>query len=308
VSGSDAPVVPPALERRTVLLGLSAATITGLAPSALWRVAPAGASTDPLGPPTSREVTAPEGAGPVRCVSDPTYDTMAAVAAFVLPGDDVYSQTQGVATPDPGAVAAGAPQFLAMVFDQVLLDPTAITMLLERLGSLVRGVILPDGRDACEAIGSAIEQDGAVPLTPVIVAVINGLSLTVRPASATGEHAAPFARLSWEDKAEVWRRYEHEVPALLEPPVWQLETPLLRVAAELGETLGGIIEYAAGVTLPLAAFFAYSEALVYDRGNDEMTARPVGWDLANYLPGRLRPVDGWDEFRGYYQGRQSVDA
>ena len=240
------------------------------------------------------------------CITDPTFDTMAGIASFAVPGDDVFSQTQGVVTAGPAGVAAGTPQFLTMVFNQVLLDPTTIMMLVERLRPLLEKVIFPDGTDACASIGSAIRQRNTLPLAPVVVALINGLAIEVDPTSAAGAHAAPFPRLSWHEKAKVWRRLEYDLPRQLEPPEWTLESPVLRNLAEAIESIAGIIEYVGGVTLPLAAFFAYSETLYHDRERQALTERPVGWDRSNYMPGRLWPADGWDDFKGYYQGRSSV--
>ena len=60
--------------------------------------------------------------------------------------------------------------------------------------------------------------------------------------------------------------------------------------------------------LPVAGLFTYAENLGYDRATDTITRRPVGWQLSGYLPGEDRPVDGWDEMIGYYQGRTSADA
>ncbi|MTB87585.1 hypothetical protein H9L21_05480 [Aeromicrobium senzhongii] len=297
----EEPLSSHGLERRRLLLGLGAAVVAGLAPSSLWRVAPADAAL-------LADHVAPGGTGPTYCMSRPTYDTMAGLAAWVLPGDDAYSATQGVTDPRPGAVAAGAPQFLTMAFNQVLLDPTAITLLLDRLADLFQLVELPDDVAACERIGSAIEQEGAVPLAPVIVALVNAVAVSVRPSSAAGPHAAPFARLSWAEKAETWRRLEQDVPRLLKPRYPAMEAPVVGRLLELNETLGGIIEYASGVAPMLAGFFGYSETLVYDRAARRLVDRPIGWDLSNHLPGRLWPVDGWDEFQGYYQGRSSVDA
>jgi hypothetical protein len=45
---------------------------------------------------------------------------------------------------------------------------------------------------------------------------------------------------------------------------------------------------------------------VYDPATKTVSKRPVGWDLSSYMPGRTTPADGWDEFLGYFQGRQST--
>lgn len=294
----------PVVDRRRVLLGLGAAVAAGAAPRAVWDALarPAAAVADPLGPALLDE------AGEVHCLSPFTYDTMAGVAAFVVPGDDAYSVTQGVSSPTPGAVTAGAPQLLALVLNQFLRDPTAVTYLLETFADELAGVALPDGGDACHAIGSAIDQRGTVPLSALITGLLSFLAVSVEPASAAGPHLAPFANLSWPDKAEAWRRFEEDLPALVKPAPALLELPVVSLVLQLAETAGGVLEYAGGVLLPLVGMFTYAENLAWDSETDTFRHRPVGWTISGYLPGEERPVDGWDELIGYYQGRTSADA
>lgn len=223
-------------------------------------------------------------------------------------GDQLGDRTQGVSSPTPGAVAAGAPQLLALVLNQFLRDPTAITFLLERFADELSGVEIPGGGDVCHAIGSAIDQEGTVPLSPLITGLLSSLALSVDPASVAGPHLAPFANLSWSQKAEVWRRFEEDLPALVKPAPALLEVPIVSAALELAETAGGVLEYAGGVLLPIVGLFTYAEDLAWDRETDTFHHRPVGWTISGYLPGEDRPVDGWDELIGYYQGRTSADA
>ena len=51
------------------------------------------------------------------------------------------------------------------------------------------------------------------------------------------------------------------------------------------------------------AFGIYSEWST-QTGRGEVSARPVGWDLAGFTPGEMATADGWDEFRGYWKGRR----
>jgi len=292
-------------DRRKLLVGLGAVLAASAAPEQLFGSLPAGlvarggAAAAPLAP-------AQTPTGPTACFDIATFDTMSAIAAFVLPGDDEHSHQQGVATPDPGAVAAGAPQSLALALNQILMDPTLVTLILERLGIDLATVPLPGGLDACAAIGSAVEQEGTIPLAPLITALVNLLAVQVNPASVAGPLQVPFARLTWAEKAEAWRRFEVDVPALFAPP--EIDLPVVDDLTSQLQTVSGILDFASGAILELAGMFAYTEILVYDRANRRLTARPVGWDLSNYLPGLLWPPDGWDELIGYYQGRTSVDA
>jgi hypothetical protein len=66
--------------------------------------------------------------------------------------------------------------------------------------------------------------------------------------------------------------------------------------------VSGLLRFAAGALLEYAAFGSYSEFGVFDPATRTVTKRAVGWDLSHYTPG----VDGWDELKGYYQGRKKV--
>ena len=54
--------------------------------------------------------------------------------------------------------------------------------------------------------------------------------------------------------------------------------------------------------LVLAALGGYSEWGVFDPETRRLTGRPAGWRASGYTPS----ADGWDEFKGYYQGRTEV--
>jgi hypothetical protein len=299
VTNPPLPSRPGALDRRAVLAGAGAlaAALALPLPLLLDAARPAAAS---VGDP----VTA---TGDVACTGTAVFETMAAVAAWVVPGDDPWSQAQGVTAPTGGGVEAGAPQFLARVLNQVLFDPTAIALILDRLGPQLDTVALP-GLNICTRMGSTIEQDGTVALAPLVTAVVNLLATQVRPGSVTGPRPVPFANLTWAEKAEAWRRFEDDIPALFLPELWVLELPLVSGQTGLLETVGGILDYSSGAVIELAGFFAYSEALVFDRAARRLVDRPVGWELSRYLEGWDWPPDGWDELIGYYQGRRAVES
>jgi hypothetical protein len=241
------------------------------------------------------------------CFDLATFETMAAVAAFVVPGNDEYSTQQGVTTPEGGGVEAGAPQFLALALNQVLMDPTMIDLLWDRYGPEFEDLPIPEGLTTCAPLGSAIEQEGTVPLAPVVMLLINLLAVQAFPESVAGPFHVPFARLTWQQKAEVWRRFETLADGF-RPPDSQLDVPIVSDVISLLDSLAGIIDYASGAMLELCGLFTYAELLAFDREARILTHRPLGWELSNYLPGLLWPPDGWDELLGYYQGRRSVDA
>ena len=176
---------------------------------------------------------------------DLTRDTFSGYAACIVPGDDEYSVAQGVSTPEPGAVGAGAVRPMIATLDDFVPAPLVA-------GST--GLTLP-------------ASDG-------VATILNQLALEVNP-GAGGAFQSPFARLSFEEKAEVSRRFE--------------------TAPQFQDTE---FAFVAGILPAFPALLGYSEAPVYEEG--ELTGRPVGWDLCRYDG----PSEGWDEFKGYYRGRR----
>ncbi|NLV78651.1 MAG: hypothetical protein GXY65_04795 [Rhodococcus sp.] len=115
--------------------------------------------------------TAPPAA---RAQTDATTDTINAILAFVVPGDDPYSRQQGMATDRPGGVTPGTTDSLRRTFDLAVPD-----MGLTPLGLDVTGA------DA-------------------VAALVNLFAVTAEPSSVTGPFAAPFANLSHASKAHVF--------------------------------------------------------------------------------------------------------
>ena len=291
----------PAMNRRRLLQAFGAMCAAAAIPRESWAL-PTGA--DGAGAPALVTLAQIDGEA---CVDLATFETFSAVAAFVVPGDDPFSVQQGVTTPEPGGVEAGAPQFLSLALNQVLMDPTLIDLIWDRYGPDLEALPIPEGLTACAPTGSAIEQEGTVPLAPVVMLLINLLAVQAFPGSVAGPFTVPFARLSWAEKAEVWRRFE-ALPDGFRPPDAPFELPIVSDVISLLDSLAGIIDYASGAVLELCGLFTYAELLAFDREARILTHRPLGWELSNYLPGLLWPPDGWDEFLGYYQGRRSVDA
>lgn len=132
--------------------------------SFLWSMALAGAGAALFGSggvPNRAWAQAAEAAGP-----DLVHDTFNGLLAFVVPGPDGYSVAQGVSTPEPGGVDAGA--------TDVLIATLAGTV-----------PFLPD-------------------FSATVAAVLNGLAQAVSPAAA-GPFVSPFACLSFAEKAAVFQ-------------------------------------------------------------------------------------------------------
>lgn len=118
-----------------------------------------------------------------------------------------------------------------------------------------------------------------LPGAPAVAAILNLVAIEVDPAAALGPFAASFANLAFDGKVEVFRRLEE--PGLAD-----------------GTPVRFILD-----TLPtLAAFISYSEAGVFDRASNRLTAIPVGWQISAYQG----VGEGWNEFRGYYRGIDRV--
>jgi hypothetical protein len=132
-----------------------------------------------------------------------------------------------------------------------------------------------------------------VPLSGSVASAMNSVALTVNPAATGGGFSSPFARLSFAEKAAVWRILEQDT----------------RQATDHDPTHSlGVLQFLFGVLPAFVGFFAFSEIDVFDPATRTLTRRPVGWDHGGYLGTRTDPVEGWDDFLGYYQGRTKVQG
>lgn len=136
-------------------------------------------------------------------------------------------------------------------------------------------------------------NDDTVPLSGSVASAMNSVALMVNPAAAGGPFPSPFANLSFADKAAVWRVLEEDT----------------RQVADRDPTHGlGVLQFAFGVLPALVQLFAFSEVDVFDPVTGALVRRPIGWDHCGYHGTSLDPVEGWDDFRGYYEGRREASA
>jgi hypothetical protein len=170
---------------------------------------------------------------------DLTRETINGLVAFVTPGDDEYSVAQGVSTDGPGGIAAGAVGPLIVSLDRSVPPPL---------------------------VGSE-----------AVAQLLNNYASAVNPVASRGGFASPFARLSFAEKGEVFRRFESD--------------PAFR---------GSLIRNRAGLLPSAPAWTAFSEAAVFEDGR--LTGTPVGWQISGYGG----PSDGWNEFKGYWRGQRAA--
>jgi hypothetical protein len=207
--------------------------------------------------------------------------------------------------PGPGAVGAKAIDFLIESLDDFVPFPDRNTSaigvaLSEGLGPLppeVAGIPITVTDQLDEAMQTFTENDQVIPLSLVFALAMNQLAVATNPASLAGQFTSPFANLSWDDKLLAWEMFEQANPDLVATIDGALPEPQT-------ESVSGVLRFAAGALLEFAAFGTYSEYSTFDTTTRTTKGRPVGWTLTGYQPNG--PVEGWDEFRGYFQGRRKA--
>jgi hypothetical protein len=241
-------------------------------------------------------------------------DTIAGLVAFEVPGSDKYSQAQGVTSPTPGGIDARGDELFLIDLDDFLPFPDSYThalaasfttsvseipIPLDLLGPLAKlGEQFAAQMD--DALRSLTQSDAAVPLSLVIALMLNFLATQVNPASIAGPiPTSPFANLSFKDKAAAMGALEATDSNLLATLDSNAPEPLK-------ESLSGLLKFVGGALQEFGAYLSYGEWGVFDPATKTVSKRPVGWDLTSYMPGRTTPADGWDEFIGYFEGRQST--
>jgi hypothetical protein len=186
-----------------------------------------------------------------------TRDTINGLVVFVLPGPDEYSIAQGETSPTPGALEAGTTDNLILNLDGFL--PNA------DLGPF--------------------NNDGTVPLSGAVAGLLNSTAAEVDPAAAGGPFPSNFSRLSFADKAEVFKRIE-------------------TTAGD--DDASRNIRFVGGILPGYIAFLAFGEWQAFDPATRTLRERPVGWNLSQYQPGLTAPVEGWPELKGYFEGRKQA--
>jgi hypothetical protein len=260
---------------------------------------PADAATNPLIP-TTVDLIRP-------VLAELARDTLNGLTTFTLPGPDAYSRSQGVFSTTPGAMEAGATDFMINALDNFVPFPDALAQPIAAAlvtatadtGFPVPGLeVLPvQLRSLDRALAAYLQSDEALPLSFPIAGLLNLMATQVNPAAVNGVHLSPFARLTYAEKAKAFELIEKTDSDLVELLDVHFPEPLKA-------SVSGLLKFVGGALIEFATFGGYGEFAVYDQASRTLKDRPVGWDLTGYQPDG--PVEGWDDFIGYYQGRKEV--
>jgi hypothetical protein len=303
--------------RRSFLVraGVMTAALALLDPNELVGAGPAGASSllprDPrlaLLPRTDPAVALSQLA---LIFDELSKDTINGLIAFVVPGPDVYSVTQGVSDSVPGGIDAGGPAFLLNALDNFfpvpqeplrLLVQAVTTGLVSNLPGLPGIPVIPGLAEELDlALDQLLAHQSTVPLSLLIALLLNFVATLTNPTSLVGEFVSPFSQLSFAEKTSVFGMLEGEASDIAGMIDQSLSQPVKR-------SISGLIEFVSGALLEFAAFGSYSEFGVFDSATRTLVATPVGWTISRYLATApdTRPVEGWDELKGYFGGVSKV--
>lgn len=234
-------------------------------------------------------------------------DTYKGLSAFVAPGSDAYSRSQGTERSKPGGLDAKTPDFLIESLNSYVPFPDQVGSPIAR--ALIQGLDdvpidlpglpslpLPVLDDLESVVKHLLRNDETLPLSVVIALLLNALAVQVDPTSAAGPFLSPFSRLSFAKKAAVFE--------LMEGPDAKLVAQIDRQLPEPTKgTASGLLQFVSGAVLEFTAFGTFGEWATFDPKTGTVTEHPVGWKVSGYDPGSM---EGWDEFKGYYQGRKKV--
>ena len=239
-------------------------------------------------------------------------DTLSGLVAFVIPGPDAYSVAQGVSDSAPGGLAADGVGFMLNALDNFFPVPQEPLRLLAQ--SLVTGINanlpaalplvseLPGLAEPLDvALATLLSPADTLPLSLPIALLLNFLATLVNPAAVNGTFVSPFARLNFKEKTQAFALLEGEASTVAGLLDANLTEPLK-------DTLSGLLEFLGGALFEFPAFGSFTEFGVLDPTTRTLRGTPVGWRITQYLAAapNQRPVEGWDEFKGYLGGISKV--
>jgi hypothetical protein len=234
-------------------------------------------------------------------------DTLNGLVAFVVPGPDSYSVAQGVSDSAPGGIAADGTNFMLNALDNFfplpqeplrLLVQSLTTGLNANLPGLPGLPVVPGLAEELDvALAALLAGQGSVPLSLMAALLLNFLATAINPAALNGAFLSPFSRLTFTEKTRAFALLEEEADSVAAMIDGNLTEPAK-------DSVSGLLEFLGGALLEFVAFGTYSEFGTYNTTTKSFSKTPVGWTLSNYLvlaPSN-RPVEGWNEFKGYLGG------
>jgi hypothetical protein len=234
-------------------------------------------------------------------------DTINGLVAFVVPGPDLYSVAQGVADSAPGGLDADGSAFLLNALDNfypvpqeplLMLVQALLTGISSNLPALHLPPLLQDLADELDLVLHALlTGETTIPLSLPVALLLNFVATLVDPTALNGHFLSPFARLDFAQKAKAFELMETDAANIAAAIDGKITEPVR-------DSISGLIEFLAGALLEFAAFGSFSEFGKFDPKTRTLTGTPVGWSLSQYLAlaPNNRPVEGWDEFKGYLDG------
>lgn len=145
-------------------------------------------------------------------------DTLNGLSVFAFPGPDAYSQAQGTPQAKSGGMEAKTTGFLLESLDNFVPFPDEIARPIAQAlatGLDASGIALPgldmlpsEAATLDEALRLLLENDATVPLSLAVAGLLNLLATQVNPAAVSGVFLAPFARLSYSEKARAFALLE----------------------------------------------------------------------------------------------------
>jgi hypothetical protein len=238
-------------------------------------------------------------------------DTYSGLVAFVVPGPDEYSVAQGVTTSKPGGIAANVVDFMLASVDDFVPIPdrntNAIGFALSEglrtspvpVPAELAGIPFTVTTQLDDAVRAFTENDQVLPLSLVFALALNQAAVAVNPAAVSGAFLSPFARLTYAEKLQAMEMIESANADLVATIDGALPEPQT-------ESVSGILRFVGGALHEFVGFGMYSEYSAFDPATRKLKGRPVGWAVTGYQPNGA--VEGWDEFKGYFQGRKEASG
>ena len=184
----------------------------------------------------------------------------------------------------------------------MLVQVTLTTGINANLPALKVPLLLDDLADELDkALQLLLAGETTVPLSLLVALLLNFAATLVDPVAINGTFLSPFSRLSFTEKTKAFQLLETEASDVAAAIDGNLTEPVK-------DSISGLIEFLAGALVEFAAFGSFSEFGVFDATTRTLTATPVGWTLSSYLAlaPNNRPVEGWDEFKGYLGGETAA--